>query len=247
MDTPQKVSKLINDAKNIVVITGAGISTASGIPDYRGKHGVYVTDPGLVDILSIETLRSDPVRFYDYFEKMLSGINQAKPNAAHLLIAEWASKRGKNITVVTQNIDSLHTRAGSNDVLELHGHARTFKYLNPYKQGMFPANEVVDEIGKIAYKQEGEIIRPCVVLFGEMLNEDDFLEAEYKLSKADLILVLGTSLTVYPFSGLVNYSDENIPLVVINKESPPVLRGNVTFLEGDILEIMISLNDKLKE
>lgn len=246
MDVHEKVSKMIKNAKNIVVITGAGISTASGIPDYRGKHGVYVTDPGLVDILSIETLRTEPVRFFDYFENMLHGINMAKPNKAHLLIAEWASKRGKNITVVTQNIDSLHTRAGSNDVLELHGHARAFKYLNPYKEGLFPANEVVDETGTIAYKQDGEIIRPCVVLFGEMLNEDDFIEAEYKLSKADLILVLGTSLTVYPFSGLVNYSDENIPLVVINKESPPVLRGNVTFLEGDIVEIMEQLDSKIE-
>lgn len=245
MDTLEKVSKLINDAQNIVVITGAGISTASGIPDYRGEHGVYVMDPGLVDILSIETLRSDPERFYDYFEKMLHGIHMAKPNKAHLMIAEWAVRRSKNITVVTQNIDSLHTRAGSNDVLELHGHARTFKYLNPYKQGMFPANEVVDENGTIAYKQDGEIIRPCVVLYGEMLDEEDFLEAEYKLSKADLILVLGTSLTVYPFSGLVNYSDENIPLVVINKEIPPVLRGNVLFLEGDIVELMEKLNSRL--
>lgn len=245
MDTFEKVAKLINDAQNIVVITGAGISTASGIPDYRGKHGIYVTDPGLMDLLSIETLRTDPERFYNYFEKMLHEIHMAKPNKAHLLIAEWAVRRSKNITVVTQNIDSLHTRAGSEDVLELHGHARTFKYLDPYKQNVFPANEVVDETGNIAYKQDGELIRPCVVLYGELLNEEDFLEAEYKLSIADLILVLGTSLTVYPFSGLVNYSDENIPLVVINKEIPPVLRGNVIFLEGDIVEIMEILNSKL--
>ncbi len=88
MDTFEKVSNLIKDAKNIVVITGAGISTASGIPDYRGEHGVYVIDPGLFDTLSIRTLKSNPEKFDHYFEKMLSGINQAKPNAAHLLIAE---------------------------------------------------------------------------------------------------------------------------------------------------------------
>jgi NAD-dependent deacetylase len=176
---------------------------------------------------------------------MLLGIHQAKPNKAHLLLADWEANHGKNITVVTQNIDSLHTRAGSKAVLELHGHARNFKYLNPYRKEMIPADEVVDESGAIAYKQGGEIIRPCVVLFGEMLDDHDFLEAEYKINNADLILVLGTSLTVYPFSGLVNYSDESIPLVVINKESPPVLRRNVTFLEGDIVEIMVELNVKI--
>lgn len=245
MDNLEKVSMIMRNAKNIVVITGAGISTASGIPDYRGEHGVYVMDPGMIDILSIQTLRSNPEKFYDYFEKMLLGIHQAKPNTAHLLLADWEANHGKNITVVTQNIDSLHTRAGSKDVLELHGHARTFKYLNPYRKEMIPADEVVDESGNIAYKHEGEIIRPCVVLFGEMLNDNDFLEAEYKISNADLILVLGTSLTVYPFSGLVNYSDESIPLVVINKESPPVLRRNVTFLEGDIVEIMVELNERI--
>ncbi len=245
MDTLEKASNMIKNAKNIVVITGAGISTASGIPDYRGEHGVYVIDPGLFDTLSIRTLKSNPEKFYDYFEKMLFGINQAQPNTAHLLLAEWETKRGKNITVITQNIDSLHKRAGSKEILELHGHARTFKYMNPYRRDMIPADEVVDESGRINYMQDDEIIRPCVVLFGEMLNEQDFLEAEKKISNADLILVIGTSLTVYPFSGLVNYSDDSIPLVVINNESPPVLRDNVTFLEGDIVEIMEKLNGKL--
>lgn len=217
----EKLQKLIDTAENIVFFGGAGVSTESGIPDFRSKDGLYNTpNVGFEDytpeyLLSHDCLMRQPKVFYEFYRQKLD-CRGIKPNVTHIKLAELESA-GKNITVITQNIDNLHQLAGSKRVLEVHG--STERNNCTVCDARFDANAIFDskeEIPKCPICGRG-MIRPEVTLYGEQLPEA-FYEAAEACHRAKLMIVAGTSLTVYPAANLVRefYGDN---LVIINRDS----------------------------
>lgn len=206
----------IKNANNIVFFSGAGMSTESGLKDFRSDDGLYSTTykgfPPEV-ILSNKFFFENTEIFYDYYKKFFLS-DEVKPNYGHRFIAELEAKN-KNITVITQNIDGLHQLAGSSYVLELHGSVyRNYTVKNNiYIEG---TEEILNSKG--IPNINGDIIKPDVVLYGEPLKEGVFEKAAKIVSEADLLIILGTSLTVHPASYLINYIEEE-KTVSINKEN----------------------------
>lgn len=211
------LQQLIDDSKNIVFFGGAGVSTESGIPDFRSVDGLYRQkykyDPEV--IISHDFFEIKTKEFYEFYrDKML--LIDKKPNAAHLYLTEL-EKCGKCKAIITQNIDGLHQMAGSKNVLELHGTIhRNFcqdcgrmydaKYMKEYKEDIIPRCEKC-----------GGIIKPDVVLYGEGLDDLTVTKAIVSISQADLLIVAGTSLVVYPAASFIDYF-RGKHLVLINKD-----------------------------
>ncbi|OQY44822.1 MAG: hypothetical protein B6242_11810 [Anaerolineaceae bacterium 4572_78] len=182
----QKATNLIKHAKKVVVLTGAGISTPSGIPDFRSAGSGLWKKFNPMEVASIGAFHQNPNRFYEWVRPLVQKILDAKPNSAHIALAELESK-GYIDAVITQNIDNLHQVAGSKNVLEVHGHIRE---INCAIDGSIP---------KCSKCGSGSL-KPNVVLFGEMLPAQVMIEAEKAVDEADLILVAGSSLEVSPIS-----------------------------------------------
>ncbi len=213
------LQKYIDGAKRIVFFGGAGVSTESGIPDFRSQDGLYNLKYAYPpeEILSHGFFYSHTEEFYRlYLDKMLYA--SAKPNAAHLFLSEL-ERVGKLSAVITQNIDGLHQAAGSKNVLELHGSVHRY-YCD--KCGLFHAlNDI------LSYKNKGVpkcccggVIKPDVVLYGENLNDETLERSLVALEDADLLIVGGTSLNVYPAAGLIRYFGGD-KVVLINKSPTP--------------------------
>lgn len=216
--------KMIRQSGNIVFFGGAGVSTESGIPDFRSESGIFNAKQkyglDIEELLSHHFFAEKPEVFFDYYKSNLI-VTQAKPNEAHLALAKLEAQ-GKLKAVITQNIDGLHQAAGSKTVWELHGSvARNYctncgaAYSLAYT--LEPANceGPVPKCGKC-----GGLVRPDVVLYEEMLDEAVMNGAISAICKADTLIVGGTSLVVYPAAGLIRYfSGEN--LILINKSSTP--------------------------
>ncbi len=198
---------------NIVFFGGAGVSTESGIPDFRSTDGLYNQeyDYPPETILSHSFYESSPEEFFRFYRNKMLYLD-AQPNAAHKKLAEWEAA-GKLRAVITQNIDGLHQKAGSQNVLELHG-----SVLRNYcvKCGAFHGVEAVQGSHGVPRCRCGGIIKPDVVLYEEGLNEDVLAKSISAIRNADVLIIGGTSLTVYPAAGLVQYYRGN-KLVVINK------------------------------
>lgn len=204
---------LIESSDNIVFFGGAGVSTESGIPDFRSVDGLYHqqwSDPPET-ILSHTYYEKYPEKFYAFYRAKLL-CPDARPNAAHLKLAEW-ERAGKLRAVITQNIDGLHQAAGSREVLELHG-----SILRNYceKCGKFYGLDAVAAFTGVPRCTCGGRIKPDVVLYEEGLNEETLYRAVRYIAEADVLIIAGTSLAVYPAAGLVNYYRGH-KLVVINK------------------------------
>lgn len=212
----KKLQELIDNAKRIVFFGGAGVSTESGIKDFRSKDGLYNLHSKYghpyEEMLSHHYFFEHTKTFYQfYYEFMIS--NSAKPNDAHLYLAKL--EKAKELTVITQNIDGLHQMAGSKKVLELHGSVHRNTCL---KCGKHYSLEEMMELGEVPYCSKcGGLVKPDVVLYEEGLDMGVVNEAIYQISKADLMIIAGTSLSVYPASGLVYYF-KGKNLVVINKD-----------------------------
>jgi len=216
----KKIVKKLKNSKYCVALTGAGISTESGIPDFRSKDsGIYnyVSE----NVFSIELFYTQPEIFYNFARKWLAQVITKKPNKAHYALAKLENK-GILKCIITQNIDGLHHKAGSQKVYEVHGNIRTSHCLKCGKEFDFTyvKNELIDK-NNIPVKCNlcGGIIKPDVVFFGEQLPQD-FMSAIEESKKADLMLVLGTSLTVYPVAMLPEYCDGE--LIIINNEPTPL-------------------------
>lgn len=223
-DNKEKIEKLasvIDGSKRIVAFTGAGVSTESDIPDFRSSRGVYETiereygRPAEV-LLSHSFFEEHPDIFFDYLRRFLI-FPDAKPNDAHLCLAKLEDL-GKLSCVVTQNIDGLHTKAGSKNVLELHGSLYRNYCINCGKK--YPLEFVMSSEGIPHCEKCGGIVRPDVVLYEEPLDGSVMYKAVDEISHADAMLVMGTSLAVYPAAGLINYFNGK-NLVIINKDSTP--------------------------
>ncbi|MBQ1224299.1 MAG: NAD-dependent protein deacylase [Oscillospiraceae bacterium] len=214
----QTLKTLIDRSENIVFFGGAGVSTESGIPDFRSPDGLYSQKYSVPPetILSHEYFYSDTEDFYRFYrEKMLCP--DARPNAAHFALAEL-ERQGKLSAVITQNIDGLHSKAGSKRVFELHGSANRNICRKCGK--IFSAEEILNSTG-IPRCECGGLIKPDVVLYGESLDADTIDGAIDAISKADLLIVAGTSLTVYPAAGFVTLFKGNA-LVLVNKSETPM-------------------------
>lgn len=215
MDEIEKLQELIDNSNNIVFFGGAGVSTESGIKDFRGKNGLYKEKNNLdlppEYLLSIDCLVKEPELFFEYYKNNMNS-NGYEPNITHKYLTKLEST-GKLKAIVTQNIDGLHQKAGSKNVLEVHGTTKECYCMNCLKE--YPSNYIFESKG-IPKCECGGIIRPRVTLYGEMLPEDYMIAADY-ISKADLLIVAGTSLTVEPASGLVRLFNGK-HLVIINND-----------------------------
>jgi len=219
----ERLSHLIDISENIVFFGGAGVSTESGIKDFRSKDGLYKLHskygvPYEV-MLSHTYFMNHTKTFYDFYREFM--INKtAKPNKAHLYLAELEKR--KHLTVITQNIDGLHQLAGSKNVIELHGSIHRNYCMDCHE--FYNLDAISDSNGVPTCKRCGGVIKPDVVLYEEPLDGEVINNALYAISTADLIIVAGTSLSVYPASGLIRYFRGKY-IVVINKDHLDINNG----------------------
>ncbi|MGI5899728.1 MAG: NAD-dependent protein deacylase [Christensenellales bacterium] len=230
----QKLGLMMAESENIVFFGGAGVSTESGIPDFRSVDGLYhetyAYPPEI--ILSHDFFISQTEEFYSFYkEKML--FTGAKPNKAHIALAEL-ERMGKLKAVITQNIDSLHQAAGSKNVLELHG---SVYRNNCMGCGKFHGLDHVKEAQGVPACPCGGVIKPDVVLYGEPLGERTVRDALSYIERADMLIVGGTSLSVYPAAGMIDYYHGD-KLVLINKSPTGADRKAGLVINGPIGEVL---------
>ena len=214
-DKIERLRQMVEESERIVFFGGAGVSTESGIPDFRSTDGLYHQQwkyPPEV-ILSHTFYESNPEEFFRFYRAKMLAPN-AQPNAAHKKLAEWEAA-GKLTAVVTQNIDGLHQAAGSQRVMELHGSVHR-NYCQ--RCGKFHNLDFILHGQGLPLCDCGGMVKPDVVLYEEGLNQHTLNEAVRAISEADLLIIGGTSLNVYPAAGLINYYRGH-KLVLINKSA----------------------------
>lgn len=219
MDVRQNFKELIKSSSNIVFFGGAGVSTESNIPDFRSEQGIYKTKNNFSyspeTILSHSFFRENTEEFFDFYRKKMI-YKDAKPNLAHYALAKL-EKAGKLKAVITQNIDGLHQLAGSKNVIELHGGIGKNYCMDCNK--LFDLNYILNSEELIPKCDLcGGIVKPDVVLYEESLNTENINNAVKYVQNADVLIVGGTSLVVYPAANLIHYYKGN-KLVLINKSS----------------------------
>ena len=217
MEQIEKLKRWISESNRIVFFGGAGVSTESGIPDFRSVDGLYSQkfEHPPETIISHSFYKSRPDYFFRFYrEKMLPlGF---EPNITHKVLTRW-EQEGKLSAVVTQNIDGLHQKAGSKRVYELHG-----SVLRNYcvRCGKFYSAEFIRDCEGVPKCDCGGVVKPDVVIYEESLDQDTIEKSVDAIYHADLLIVAGTSLTVYPAAGLINYYRGN-RLVLINRDATP--------------------------
>ena len=213
----QQFKQLVNESNNIVFFGGAGVSTESGIPDFRSKDGLYNQkyDYPPEEILSHTFFVNYTEAFYKFYKDKMNSLKY-EPNITHIKLAEL-EKKGKIKAIVTQNIDGLHQKAGSKNVYELHGSVLRNHCMKCHE--FYDAEYVFTSKG-IPKCTCGGIIKPDVVLYEEGLDEETLENAIFAIQKADVMIVAGTSLTVQPASSLLNYYKGH-KLVLINRDKTP--------------------------
>ena len=237
-DTIRRLKELTDASDNIVFFGGAGVSTESGIPDFRSVDGLYHQKFKYPPetMLSHTFYETHTEEFYDFYRAKMLALD-AQPNAAHRKLAEW-ERQGKLKAVITQNIDGLHQKAGSREVLELHG-----SVLRNYceKCGAFYGlDTILSTTGVPRCPACGGDIKPDVVLYEESLDQDVLAKAVHYIRQADLMIIGGTSLVVYPAAGLVQYF-RGRHLVVVNKGQTGSGVGADLTIDGPIGEIFAQL------
>lgn len=235
MDQKMRLFKdWVRESGSIVFFGGAGVSTESGIPDFRSTNGLYRQqyDYPPEEILSHTFFMKRPEEFFQFYRAKMLCLT-AKPNAAHRKLAQW-EREGKLKAVVTQNIDGLHQAVGSKQVYELHGSVLRNTCM---RCGKFYEVEAIQESDGIPRCVCGGIIKPDVVLYEEGLDQRTMEGAARAIANADLFIVGGTSLAVYPAAGLVRYYAGN-RLVLINRDQTPLDGSADLVLHGRIGEIL---------
>ncbi len=233
-----QLQKIIDEGKKIVFFTGAGVSTDSGIPDFRSQDGLYNMKYKYPPetIISHSFFEENPEEFYRFYKDKMLNLD-AKPNLTHFFMAQLEEK-GRSLGVVTQNIDGLHTAAGSKNVFELHGsvlrnyctHCHTF----------YDAKFIKDSAGIPVCPKDGAIIKPDVVLYEEGLDDAIVSGAVRAIATADVLIVLGTSLVVYPAAGLITYFKGD-HLVLINRTATSFDHNADLLIEASFSEVFPKL------
>lgn len=219
--TADKLATAIARAGRIAVLTGAGISTESGLPDFRSQDGLWRRyRPEM--LANLEALRERPQLFYEFYRYRLQLLRQAAPNPAHKALADL-ERQGRVEAIVTQNVDGFHAMAGSRNVIELHGTLRRVRCQDCSR--VYPSallEEPVTDLAALPRCACGGLIRPGVVLFGEMLPEQAMLDAYAVMERCEGLLIVGSSLLVHPAAGLpAIVRRRNKPLWIINLSATP--------------------------
>lgn len=230
------LAEKISSARRIAFLTGAGISTDSGIPDFRSTSGIYKTTSE--EMFSIDFFRSDPTAFYKMFAPFYCGIKDSKPNSGHNAIVELERRCGKKVDVVTQNIDTLHSAAGSSRVAEIHGTLRTATCLTCEKTYKSERFDAAMRAGVTPYCDCGGVLKPDVTFFGEELPARAYIQAQQAMWETKLLIVVGTSLQVYPAAGLPRLCDAGAPFVVINKTPTQLDRQASLVFHEEIAKVL---------
>ncbi len=241
-ESVEKLKEIIRRSRRIVFFGGAGVSTASGIPDFRSEDGLYSERyQGLSPetILSASYFMLHAEEFYDYYRKHMI-YPDARPNAVHRYLYEL-EKRDKLRGIITQNIDGLHKEAGNKRVYELHGSVRENYCVDCETE--YPVEKILQSKGVPRCDKCGGIIKPWVVLYGEMPDKYTMIGACRELSGADTLIVAGTSLKVEPAASLINeFNGKN--LVVINKSPTPSDERATLLIRADVEEVFRELAEE---
>lgn len=233
-----RIKALIDNANSIVFLGGAGISTESGIPDFRSPSGLY-NQPYKFSpekILSHNFFMNEPKIFYEFYKQNIINF-EPKPNFGHIYLAQL-EKTGKLKAIITQNIDGLHQAAHSMNVLELHGNVSDNNCIKCNKH--FDIEYIKKSDNPVRCDECNGLVKPNVVLYGEMIDNDIMREAIKLVAKADLLIIGGTSLSVYPASGLIRYAKAKI-LINTERTSKDIFCDYVYY--GKFGELCQSLND----
>jgi NAD-dependent deacetylase len=231
----EDAAELFRKARRVVVLTGAGISTPSGIPDFRSEGSGLWSHDEPMEVASLNTFRTAPERFFHWFRPLAGQILRAQPNPAHRALADFEGA-GYQETIITQNIDGLHQKAGSKHVVEIHGTLRTLTCTQCYKQ--FPSEDFLNafiENGAIPLCLNcNGILKPDVILFGEQLPQAAWQAAQRATRQCDLMLVIGSSLEVLPVAGLpIQALDHGAHLIVINNTATYVnVRADIVITDN---------------
>ena len=240
-----ELAELVRSHRPCVVLTGAGISTESGIPDFRSPSGIWARyDP--MEYATISAFRRDPVKVWEFYALRFATLTRAEPNAGHLALARL-EQSGLVLAVVTQNIDGLHLRAGSVDVVEVHGSIRTASCLSCGAR--VPLADVIAALASApapACPNCGEIVKPDVVMFGELLPVDA-IERAFELARgAGVLLVVGSSLEVHPVAGLPQETlDAGGAVAIVNRGATPYDRAATVRIEGGAGDTLTALERAL--
>jgi NAD-dependent deacetylase len=231
----EALAQLIRDNQPCVVLTGAGVSTESGIPDFRSRNGIWAQyDP--TEYATIQAFQRDPVKVWDFYSRRLGVLQAAEPNAAHTALARLEAL-GYVRAIVTQNVDRLHERAGSRDVVEVHGSLRTSSCLDcGHVEGF---DRVVELLPTPRCARCGAVLKPDVVMFGELLPVAAIERASELAREAALLLVVGSSLEVHPVAAL---PEETLAaggkLAIVNRGSTPYDREATLVVDGSAGEVL---------
>jgi NAD-dependent deacetylase len=213
----RRAAEVIKNSRKTVVVTGAGISTEAGIPDFRGEKGIYrqLGEDRVMRVINIDFFRHNPEEFYSFYRQYFN-FPAVEPSKAHYMLARM-EQEGYLAGIVTQNIDNLHQKAGSKNVIPIHGNAEQFVCQGRGCQSRYDANYVSEYPETVPRCSTcGSIIKPDVVLFGE--NIYNYMDARELILSAQLLIVIGSSLTVYPLAGFVReFCTLTQDLIIINK------------------------------
>ena len=243
-------AELIHQARRVSVFTGAGMSTDSGIPDFRSPDSGIWRNVDPMEVASIFGFKRNPQAFYDWIQPLAAQTIRAKPNAGHIALAELES-RGYISDVITQNIDMLHTAAGSKAVIELHGHMRDATCIKCFTK--YPAAElmerfIADGVSPQCIPACGGTLKPDIILFGEQLPVVEFRAAQHAARDCDLMVVIGSSLDVAPAGDIpILATRTGAKLVVINLTDTPADNLASVVLRGRSAEILPEILRQLEK
>ncbi|ETW92911.1 MAG: hypothetical protein ETSY1_41570 [Candidatus Entotheonella factor] len=235
---------LVRRANHVIALTGAGISTPSGIPDFRSADSGLWDQADPMVVASLHAFLRNPQPFYQWFRPLLDTIMQAQPNPAHQALARLEAA-GKLKAVVTQNIDDLHSKAGSQTVYELHGHLREMTCMRCQQVDLAaPVISAFMADGKIPYHHCGGILKPNVIFFGELLPQRTYAASVTTLQHADLVLVVGSSMEVAPASELPRIAlQRGAKLIIINYDATPWDRKADVVMHADAAKALPLIAD----
>jgi NAD-dependent protein deacetylase/lipoamidase len=239
------LAALIRERQPCVALTGAGVSTESGIPDFRSPTGLWARyDP--MEYATIDAFRRDPAKVWDFYARRLDVLKEARPNAAHLALAEL-ERRGLLAAVVTQNVDRLHELAGSQAVVEVHGSIRTSSCLSCRELvGFDEVVRLLEDAPAPPCPRCGAILKPDVVMFGELLPEQEIDRAIALARCASLLLVVGSTLEVYPVASL---PEETLAaggaLAIVNRGPTAYEAESLLSVDGSAGEVLAAVVDEL--
>ena len=237
----ERLAGLIRESGCTVALTGAGISVPSGIPDFRSPGTGLWENVDPMEVAHVDVFLNDPARFWSYYRPRFGMLTDKQPNPAHRALAQL-EQQGMLDAIITQNIDTLHRKAGSSKVIEVHGTIDTASCWTCRRTYPRDAVESLFDSGGIARCECGGNVKPDVVLFGEMLPEPAMLEAHALCGRADLLLCVGTSLEVYPVAGLPSVTRGGGGAVAIVTKGPTPYDADAEVrLDGDVVEELEAL------